>query len=183
MKAERIKIGEIGKCILGVVAVAGVVSVVAMFPGVTMIAAPFLKKKKSPHTQIVKRNIDSLMKHKLLRRVMRNGVPSVELTLRGRWEAGIRGLDRGANAPWDHVWRIIIFDIPVSKNNLRWELRRAVTLYGFRQLQKSVWVYPFPCEDFITLVKKYLDVRGEVLYMTANYIENDGELRRDFNVK
>ena len=55
--------------------------------------------------------------------------------------------------------------------------------FGFICLQQSVWIYPYPCENIINLLKQYLDLKGEVLYMTIESIENDNWLREDFRLK
>ena len=185
---RNIKIGPIATGVLGVVAVAGVVGVLALAPGVTVAIAPFLKKKKYDSKQAIDRSTNALIKNGILKKVIQKaGTEAVTLTRKGRWEAGIRGYlnkERSKKAQkWDGLWRIIIFDVPESKRIVRTELRKAVSLYGFQQLQKSVWVSPFPCDEFVKLVKEYLGISNDVLYMTVNYLENDRHLRKEFNIK
>ncbi|OGF62017.1 hypothetical protein A2926_01490 [Candidatus Giovannonibacteria bacterium RIFCSPLOWO2_01_FULL_44_40] len=45
---------------------------------------------------------------------------------------------------WDGKWRIIIFDIPEKLRGKRDLLRRELVGFGFKQLQESVWAYPYP---------------------------------------
>jgi DNA-binding transcriptional regulator PaaX len=185
MIERRPKIGDIGKAVLMTVAVAGVITVAAALPGVAIIAAPFLKKKKYSPKQVILRNVDSLIKHGLLvQQVDKAGHISLKLTKLGKFEVGIRGLDTqiGRSKVWDGLWRVIVFDIPESKSKVRYELRRAVGLYGFYKLQQSVWVYPYPCEDFVKLIKQRLGIASHVLYLTSNYIENDKYLRKEFDL-
>jgi len=184
-RTNNIRIGSIGVGVLGVVAVAGAISVVAVVPGVAVALAPFLRKKKYSPKQMIQKNVDSLLANGLLKyAVDKEGERSLTLTNKGRWEVGIRGLngDSSTSKKWDHKWRMVIFDVPEHKTNIRNELRRALTLRGFHQLQKSVWVYPHPCEDFIELVKGKLGIDADVLYMIAEYIENDKELKREFGL-
>ena len=185
IKSRNIKIGEVGISVLSIVAVAGAVSVAVVLPGAAVMLAPFFKKKKYSKKQVIERNIDSLVKRGLLKKsVRKNGTISLELTKLGKWEAGIRGIDKDSDRQkkWDKLWRIVIFDVAEHQSKMRQELRRALTLYGFRQLQKSVWVYPHSCEDFVQLIKGHLNISVDVLYMTANYIENDKELKREFRL-
>ncbi len=183
-KNERIKLGPIGEAILGVVAVTGMVTVFAVFPGVTTVIAPFLKKKKYSPKQAIERNINSLIKKGVLKKVTdSSGNEKLELTKRGRWEAALRFTSQDRKqTKWDGVWRVVIFDVPQSKAKERGELRRAMRFFGFKLLQKSVWVYPFACDDFITLLKDHFGVSRDVLYMKVSHIENDKHLRREFGL-
>lgn len=57
---------------------------------------------------------------------------------------------------WDKKWRVVIFDIPEKRKKLRDELRMQLKLLGFKQLQKSVWIYPFEMDqEFQKLVELY----------------------------
>lgn len=183
-KEKRVRVSPVGRAVLGIVAVTGVISVLALFPGVALAIAPFIKKKKYSPKQSIQRNIDSLIKNKLLRKsVDKTGCIKIELTKRGRWEALLRApsVDKQSKK-WDQLWRVVVFDIPQDKQKERTELRRAMRLFGFRLLQKSVWVYPFPCDDFILILKERLGVSHDVLYMKVSYIENDKHLRNEFSV-
>ena len=41
---------------------------------------------------------------------------------------------------WDGRWRIVIFDIPEEKRVIRNLFRRNLKKWGFKHLQKSVWI-------------------------------------------
>ena len=184
INTKRLKIGPIGNAILGSIAVVGTVSILALFPGLTLAIAPFIKKKRYSPQQAIQRNIDSMIKNGLLKRTIdKSGLQKIELTKRGKWEACLRSnTDHASRASWDGVWRVVVFDVPQTKANVRVELRRAMKLFGFKMLQQSVWVYPFPCDDFIKIVKTYLGVSNDVLYVKANFIENDKQLRKEFSL-
>lgn len=47
---------------------------------------------------------------------------------------------------WDKKWRVVIFDIPEELHTNRNRLRRKLKSLGFYILQKSIFVYPYPCE-------------------------------------
>jgi DNA-binding transcriptional regulator PaaX len=183
-KERRIKIGHIGNTILGLVAVAGAVGVLTLFPGVALGIAPFIKKKKYKQKQAIQKSLDSLIQNGLLKRSFdKDGCEKIELTKRGRWEALLRAPSVDTRSKkWDSLWRVVVFDIPQDKQKERTELRRAMRLFGFRLLQKSVWVYPFPCDDFILILKERLGVSHDVLYMKVSYIENDKHLRKEFHI-
>ncbi len=84
---------------------------------------------------------------------------------------------------WDRKWRVIIFDIPEKKRKSRDQIRTLFKLAGFYLLQDSVWVYPYECEDILTLLKSDLGVGKNVLYLIVDELENDKYLRASFGLK
>lgn len=83
---------------------------------------------------------------------------------------------------WDRKWRVIIFDIPEKKRKIRDQIRVLFRSAGFYLLQDSVWVYPYDCEDILTLLKSELGVGKDVLYMIVDELENDKHLRDFFDL-
>lgn len=88
-----------------------------------------------------------------------------------------------ANKKWDGNWRMVIYDIPTTQQVKRDMLRYALKKYGFVCLQRSVWVYPYECQEIVTLLKAEFEVGKSVLYIVADTIENDKALRARFGVK
>lgn len=84
---------------------------------------------------------------------------------------------------WDGKYRVIIFDIAEQKRRLRGELRRRLAMLGFIRLQNSVWVHPYECQEFVSLIKACLGVVSDVVYMEVSWIENDRWLRKEFGLK
>lgn len=48
---------------------------------------------------------------------------------------------------WDKKWRVILFDIPTELQKKRHSLRHRLRTIGAYMIQKSVFVFPYPCED------------------------------------
>lgn len=88
-----------------------------------------------------------------------------------------------AQQRWDKRWRMIIFDIPERYRNVRDKLRATLQSYGFRQLQASVWIFPYDCEEVVTLLKADLGVSGSVLYTIVEKLENDSHLKQEFGLQ
>lgn len=176
------KIGPAGEAIIASIALVGVISILALAPGMASVIAPFIKKKKYFKKQTIQRSIDSLIRSGLVEKnISKNGAVTLQLTRKGKWEALLRSKSFDTKKEkWDSMWRVVIFDVPQTKNKLRHELRRAMKLYGFKMLQQSVWVYPHACDDFVEILKKHLGVSNDVLYMKVAFIENDKHLRREF---
>lgn len=109
----------------------------------------------------------------------------ITLTEKGRkilqtWEQ--RNYRVPTPSKWDGKWRVLIFDVPEERKTLREKIRNTLRAIGFKRLQDSVWVYPFDCEDFITLLKTDFKIGKDVLYLIAEAVENDKELRDHFQV-
>jgi DNA-binding transcriptional regulator PaaX len=63
----------------------------------------------------------------------------------------------------------VIFDISTKKRREHEVFRRKIKEMGFLQLQKSVWVFPYRCEDEILFLAKQL---GIVEYMEILTVQN-----------
>lgn len=83
---------------------------------------------------------------------------------------------------WDGVWRVVIFDVPTSKNRFRDILRERLENMGFLQMQKSVFVSPYECKNELDLICEVYDLWDHVNYFEALNIDNEGELRRSFGL-
>jgi len=110
----------------------------------------------------------------------------IALTAEGKKRAGKYQIDDLAvKRPkrWDGKWRVIIFDIPTTSNVIRDVFRRKLKELGFYSLQKSIWVYPFPCKKEIILLRSFLGTTTyQIRFMEVNSIENDSFLRKRFKI-
>lgn len=70
---QKPKIGPVGEAIIASIAVVGVVSIFALFPGVTCVIAPFIKKKNYPRKQTIQNSIESLLQAGLVKKYIRTG--------------------------------------------------------------------------------------------------------------
>lgn len=68
---------------------------------------------------------------------------------------------------WDHKWRLIFFDIPVTYNNARDALRYGLRSLGCYPIQQSVWAHPFPCVKEIKEIAIKLRLRDYVKIYTV----------------
>ena len=85
-------------------------------------------------------------------------------------------------AKWDNKWRMVMFDIPEDKRKLRNMLRFHLKKVGFLQIQGSVWIYPYSCEEIITLIKTNFNFDNEVIYITTESFENDRKFKKVFKL-
>jgi|SRR3989344_6673998 len=128
-------------------------------------------------------------------RLKRQGLISVEktgrqihikLTPEGKKKAGFYQVnDLSVKKPkkWDSRWRLVIFDISESKRIRREAFRGKLKELGFRVIQKSVWIHPFPCQDEITLLRDFFGLdKNDIQLVVAEEIEKEVELRKLFNL-
>ncbi len=97
-----------------------------------------------------------------------------------RWQFANFILERPKK--WDKKWRIMIFDIPEKKKKIRDDLTVLFRKAGIRRLQNSVWIYPYDCEDIITLLKTDFGIGKYLLYLIVDELENDKYLREEFGL-
>lgn len=93
-------------------------------------------------------------------------------------------LNLSGNKPkkWDRRYRLIMFDIPEKRKQVRERLRFEMQDTGFLRIQDSAWVYPYDCEEFMALLKADLRIGKDVLYAVVEEIENDAHIRKHFNL-
>jgi DNA-binding transcriptional regulator PaaX len=180
MKVARIRIGPVAEAIIGIVAIGGVVAIAVCAPNALQVLAPFFKKKKYSAKKAIERNIEILVQKGLLTK-KRN---QLELTQKGRLISFLKGYDNviSEQKKWDGKWRLVIFDVPHSKNKERLELTRGMKMHGFHLLQRSVWLYPYPCDAFIQTLTAYLDLKQEIIYITEASLPDEGKYKKIFKL-
>lgn len=184
-RIERRK-GYIQDAVLAAVAVTGVLAITAVAPGALAALGAFgLDKRLKDKTRTA---VSRLARKGHIKFVGERGKKRLRLT-----EAGRRALQRAEleamleNAPprrrrWDKRWRLIVFDIPERRRAIRNKLRLMVRAFGFLRVQDSVWVYPYDCEELVVLLKADLRLGKDVLYAIVEKIENDGWIRKHFDL-
>ena len=172
---------NIRKAILATVKVAGLLAVATLAPNSIQYLKSLGIVPGKRQKEIMSASKDRLINIGLLK--YENGF--LELTKKGEAELQLLEInDWKINKPkkWDGRWRVLIFDIPETRRPLRDKVRRTLSSIGFLRLQDSVWVYPHACEDLVNLLKADFKVGKDLLYLIVDSIENDGQLRKSFNL-
>ena len=138
----------------------------AMKPRSLSQAVYYLKKRKAISIKEVDGEIKIVLKER-----------GRKMVLQYRWN----GLEVSKPSKWDGRWRMLMFDIPKGHEMARKALRRKLKGIGFLQFQKSVWIYPYPCEAEIDFISEYLEIAPYV-NLIAVRIDKDGELRKAFKM-
>lgn len=185
LKKERKK-ANIQKIILSSVAVAGVLSVGLLAPNALQ-ALKFLglDKKLKNFKYDTNRSLSNLISLGLVVFIEKDGKKYLKLTKKGQLKLiTLEKDDFKFKTPkkWDKKWRIVIFDIPQKRRLQRDKLRFTLKQIGFIRLQNSVWVFPYDCEELVTLLKLDFKIGKDILYIIADKIENDKILRTYFKL-
>lgn len=83
---------------------------------------------------------------------------------------------------WDSKWRLVMFDVPVEKNNNRIAFQEKIKNLGFRMIQRSVWTYPYDCRNEIDQLRSFYKIRNYTTYAVISEIEDEETLRAKFNM-
>lgn len=179
---KRTQRNQLRKIILGTIQAAGIISVALVVPNVIGAMAKLGILPSPRQKDVVNRSSHRLLKSGLIE------WKDSRLRLTTKGERALRLLtlqELSSSKPrrWDKKWRVLIFDVPERRKGLRAKLRLTLQVIGFVRLQNSVWVYPYDCEDLITLLKADFHVGDDVLYLIVDSVERDGELRKHFDLR
>ncbi len=176
------------KFLLMTLAVSGAVFVGALAPAIISLTSNSKQSKRFSKKQI--QNTFSLLKQRKLIEIIREkkGKTTVKLTNKG--QARIRDfcfeeLRISKAKHWDKKWRILIYDIPTKPkiyNKAREALRDKIKEIGFVQLQKSVWVCPYECEDEILFLAESYYVTKYIEILTVEKMLHEEQLKRKFKL-
>ncbi len=187
MKTEtKEKISSISKDILISIGILGFITVAAVAGNaVQLLKYTGLTKRPKIKTYEINKNIKRLIERDLIAVKENRNRKFLEITSKGRRLLLKYEMEGLVQKPpkWDGKYRIVIFDISETRKKTRDELRRVIRGFGFICLQDSVWIYPYPCQDIIELLKKYLELKREIIYMTVDSIENDKWILENFKLK
>lgn len=129
----------------------------------------------------LRRTIKRLQKQKIVTIEEKDGQQIVQITKKGERKILKYALSELelSHKKWDGKWRIVIYDIPLKYKHLREIIRETLKRLGFWQLQKSVYLTPFPCEEEIEFLREYYGLGENIKILTVGKLENE-EVYRDY---
>ncbi len=172
--------------ILGTLALTGVLTVAILAPK-TMQILKYIVPDTSPlsHKQSIRRAIGRLINNNYIQKtegkykLTKKGTARLDTLL----QSAIILSNSRRKTRWDKKWRIVIFDVKETRRSTRNELRKLLSTAGFIKLQESVWVFPFRCDEIISLLKFKLTLGYDLVYIIADAIEGDEKLKKHFGIK
>lgn len=87
------------------------------------------------------------------------------------------------SARWDGLWRMVIFDIPEHLKQGRNALAAKLKQLGFYPLQKSVFIYPYECQNEVDFILEIFNLRPYVRIILVKKTDIDLDLKNKFKLK
>ena len=164
------------KAILLALGTGAVIGTALIFPGIGLVVKEFNRErwnrlKKRGQLQSAIRRME---KQKLISWSEKDGGLALTLTKEGKKKIlkyNIDELEIEKPKKWDKKWRVIIFDIPEKERVARDMLRGKLREMDFYQLQKSVFVSKYKCENEISFLSNSLGIAKYVTYIEASRID------------
>ena len=85
-------------------------------------------------------------------------------------------------AIWDSRWRIVIFDVPNTAHKRRSAFSHKLKTLGFKMIQKSVWAYPYPCDEELMILRNFFGIESHVTYLETALVEDENIWREKFGL-
>lgn len=125
----------------------GVVSVVAITaPGA--LQGPYrILRQRPARQQVLKTRMRLKRKGYIALERRPGGGSRYVLTKKGERKLAkflLESLRKKKKQRWDNRWRILLYDIPEKHRKYRDRMRQIIRWFGCYQLQKNVWIYPYP---------------------------------------
>jgi len=173
------------KVVFATIVLAGIITVIAIAPNVFQVFGRQKRSKRYSDKQL-KNAFYNLKKQKLIE-VIREKDDKIKIRLTNKGKERIKELSIGTltiSQPkkWDKKWHMVIFDIPNKFVKAREALRKKLKELGFYQLQKSVWVYPYPCQDEILFIAEIFKIQSFINILTVEECLHDYKLRKFFEI-
>ena len=112
-------------------------------------------------------------------RITKQGMKKIENLRR---ERGIEEMEIVRPEKWNGRWKIIIFDIPDSKKNIRDILRETLKRLGFYSIQESVFIHPYASIKQLEEIRDYYNVARYVKIIGTDFFEDNGKIKKFFGL-
>lgn len=179
------KIATVALCVLAVASIPVLVVGAGVMGNAVQCFKMFKGSNRYSKRQI-RSAVNSIKRQKLIEYIAdKDGKMIVKITKKG--EARLRAFNIDLikikkPKKWDGKWRVVLFDIPMRFTKGREVLRFHLKDLNFFQFQKSVWVYPYPCEDEIIFIADFFGVGKCVEVFTVENILRDERLKKYFHL-
>lgn len=180
-KVERAEKIDVQKVVLSTVAAVGLLSVALLAPNALGVIGRTGRKAHDRQSEVIKAAQKRLVQKGLL--AYANGF--VRLTPKGDKmlrTLELKGYKIKKPRRWDRKWRVLIFDIAEYRRKTRDQIRQTLQRVGFVHLQNSVWLYPYDCQELVTLLKADMKIGKAMLYLVVDELEGDRPYREYFNL-
>lgn len=140
------------------------------------------KSKHKVHYKKYSDTIYRLKRQGWVREKWVGGVKFLELTGEGELEFLVSQAYMPRPDTWDGKWRMVMFDIPEDVRGQRNKLRQLLRRYGYKALQGSVFVYPYPLSRAAIEFLEKSKLMDYIRIMRIDEMDNDKDLRKAFHL-
>lgn len=174
------------KIILATIGFAGIMTIAAIAPNSLQMLELFRLGKKKYKPRSAYHALKRMQKQRLIE-IKKEVDDKIILTITEKGkkkllEYNIDDMEIKKPEKWDKKWRIVSFDIPEKRKGAREALREKLKDFDFYPLQKSLFVFPFPCQDEIDFIAKIFQIQNYITYFEAPKISNEYKLRKYFDL-
>lgn len=192
VKTTSQKINPKVKDILTLLGIGTFLTASLIMPGLPVLLKPALEEKRKKefnewkkfNTWRLKFLLKRLYKQKLVELIETNNGFAVQITDKGRKKLLKYDLDNLEldSRNWDGKWRIIMYDIHENHKQARVIFQKLLIKLKFLQLQKSVYLTPFKCENEIEYLRQIYNIGKDVLVIKVSGLENEKAYKEYFGL-
>lgn len=173
--------------LLGILKTGAIIGVALIAPNALQVIDAFTKKKefKNYYPSSINRQIIKLWRKGFVKLMETESGHTLSITEEGKTEILKYNLDSmRVTTPekWDGKWRMVFFDIPQGNESSRTMFRRRLKSLGLFQMQKSVYVFPYPCSKEIMFLREVYGIPHSVKLAIVERLENDEDLKKIFGL-
>lgn len=189
--ADIEKVNPNVKTVLALLASGIFLSATFVAPGLPLALKPFIdlkresdyKKWKKFNQGRLKQVLKRLKEQKIVEFVPTADGETIKITEKGRIKVlNYRLEEIELEKKWDGRWRLIIYDIAKEKKKERDYMREILKRLKCFQLQKSVYLTPYRCENEIEYIRQLLGIGDEVKMLKVSSFENEKPYRDYFGI-
>ncbi|MBL7159162.1 hypothetical protein ISS85_01685 [Candidatus Microgenomates bacterium] len=179
------------KEVLTLLARAGFLAMALVAPNTIVLAKELFpeesewKNWKRYNPSYLKSTLARLEKQKEVKITEENDQQIVKLTTRGKVKLlkyTLKELKIKKPKRWDGRWRLIMYDIPKKYKTSQEFFRTMLNYLSFYPFQRSVYLFPHPCEDEIEYLRQILGIDRYVRILIVEKIEHDEAFRTYFGL-
>ena len=183
---KKFRIGNVGKKILLILLAGYAISHTYSNKKQWRIVKEVYKEFKEDREYNMERASASLFKAKLIEeRTNKDGTKAIILTNRGREYAmafDMENMKLPHEEKWDGKWRMVMYDIPIRLNKVRESLRYQLKRIGMKEIQQSVFVYPYQCHKEIKYIIEFYFAWKYIHFLEATFINGEDKLKKHFRI-
>ncbi len=169
----------------------GVLSIMAISPALLATAIPvaqLIKKEDKEKMRKTQKTFSYLRKRKFIAVLNHKGYVKISITKSGKefikkHQISTYIVSIPVPNKWDKKWRILFYDVSTADSLKRDALRYFIKKLNMKQMQKSVWIYPFDCSEQVSFLKNFLELTDmEIRLIVTDSIGDDKKFRKIFNI-